>query len=67
VVTDAPPPMAEGYLFVVDNPYVTVITLDYKKRANFEIAHIPPGKQTIQFGTRSYSPSRDLRGRYRAG
>ena len=56
VVTDARHPWLKWYLFVVDNPYVTVITLDYKKRANFEIAHIPPGKHTIQVWHPVYKP-----------
>jgi len=33
---------------VVDNPYVAVTATDYKRRSNFTLDGVPPGKHTVE-------------------
>jgi len=57
VVTDARHPWMRGYLFVVDNPYVTVTTYHkYYPLCNFEIKDVPPGRHTLEVWHPLYKP-----------
>jgi hypothetical protein len=47
VVTDRRHPWIEGYLFVVDNPYVAVTWGRRGKVHTFTILNVPPGKHTL--------------------
>ena len=57
-LTDKRHPWIRGYLAVVDNPYVDVARLDYKRRCIIQMDGVPPGRHTVEVFHPFFKPAR---------